>query len=379
MTLRVMTLCVASVVMTTNAVNAQTPILQYQFNETGTDAIDSGSALVNLPMTQWNPIGPAWDSADNHSAEGSGVSGAATDRAYHDPSVVYDDFTATGPPADLDHNYGGYAGGLNVTQVQSLAALTVQGWFKPPAGKMVGDSQGSYGALIGNLSNSSTDGGWIVRTQTSATAGTLELRYGEEVVSSDHRTVSSTLGVYSETDQWVFFAATLDAVTGDVQFFKGTSTTAVAAAGSGNMGSLGGGTIKLSNRSFYIGNSNSESSAYGRGRAFSGDLDNLRVFDSVLTSSQLDQIRQTDLLPPPLPPDGDYNHDNKVDAADYVLWRKDPTSFGGDPAGYNVWRANFGLPAGTGAGISADVVAEPSTTARGGLVFALIISVRRRK
>ena len=38
---------------------------------------------------------------------------------------------------------------------------------------------------------------------------------------------------------------------------------------------------------------------------------------------------------------GDYNRDDQVDAADYVIWRKDPTSHGGDP-GYNTWRSNFG-------------------------------------
>ena len=40
--------------------------------------------------------------------------------------------------------------------------------------------------------------------------------------------------------------------------------------------------------------------------------------------------------------DGDHNADGVVDAADYVAWRKDPDNFGGDPAGYNDWVANFG-------------------------------------
>ena len=35
---------------------------------------------------------------------------------------------------------------------------------------------------------------------------------------------------------------------------------------------------------------------------------------------------------------GDFNHDGKVDAADYVMWRKND----GTPAGYDTWRANFG-------------------------------------
>ena len=41
---------------------------------------------------------------------------------------------------------------------------------------------------------------------------------------------------------------------------------------------------------------------------------------------------------------GDYNQNGKVDAADYVLWRKSPDTYGGNPAGYNTWCANFGQP-----------------------------------
>jgi hypothetical protein len=47
--------------------------------------------------------------------------------------------------------------------------------------------------------------------------------------------------------------------------------------------------------------------------------------------------------PPEL--EGDYNGDGGVDAADYVWWRKND---GGNPAGYNTWRANFGATGGGG-------------------------------
>jgi hypothetical protein len=60
---------------------------------------------------------------------------------------------------------------------------------------------------------------------------------------------------------------------------------------------------------------------------------------------------------------GDYNGDGKVDAADYVVWRKDPSAHGGDPAGYDTWRTNFGRPAGAGAALGAGAgaaVPEPS-------------------
>jgi hypothetical protein len=59
---------------------------------------------------------------------------------------------------------------------------------------------------------------------------------------------------------------------------------------------------------------------------------------------------------------GDYNNDGKVNAADYVLWRKSPGTFGGDPAGYNTWRANFGNGSpGSGASLGSSAVPEPST------------------
>src|SRR3954466_5885713 len=41
---------------------------------------------------------------------------------------------------------------------------------------------------------------------------------------------------------------------------------------------------------------------------------------------------------------GDYNNDGKVDAADYLSWRKTD----GTPAGYSAWRAHFGQTAGSG-------------------------------
>jgi hypothetical protein len=65
------------------------------------------------------------------------------------------------------------------------------------------------------------------------------------------------------------------------------------------------------------------------------------------------------------PEPGDYNDDHKVDAADYVLWRKSPNTYGGNPAGYNTWRANFGQPPGRGLGTAASasaVVPEPTAT-----------------
>jgi hypothetical protein len=60
---------------------------------------------------------------------------------------------------------------------------------------------------------------------------------------------------------------------------------------------------------------------------------------------------------------GDYNNNGVVDSGDYILWRKSPGSYGGDPAGYNTWRAHFGqTSSGSGSGgLLNSAVPEPAT------------------
>ncbi len=77
----------------------------------------------------------------------------------------------------------------------------------------------------------------------------------------------------------------------------------------------------------------------------------------------------------PQPVEGDYNGNGTVDAADYVLWRKDPAAFGGDPAGYNTWRTNFGGVSGAGANLTA--VPEPASVGLLLIGFVSLLSRRR--
>jgi hypothetical protein len=72
---------------------------------------------------------------------------------------------------------------------------------------------------------------------------------------------------------------------------------------------------------------------------------------------QIDNFRLITEVPEDLP--GDYNDDGKVDAADYVVWRK--TGINGQQ-GYDDWRANFGAMAGSGGSTASGLgsVPEPS-------------------
>lgn len=76
---------------------------------------------------------------------------------------------------------------------------------------------------------------------------------------------------------------------------------------------------------------------------------------------------------------GDFNLDMVVDAADYVVWRKDPGSHGG-PAGYDLWRANFGNPSGSGSGLSdGGSVPEPAAGLLLVLAAGSLTGWRRRR
>ncbi|HJQ79376.1 MAG TPA: hypothetical protein VJ828_05440 [Lacipirellulaceae bacterium] len=70
---------------------------------------------------------------------------------------------------------------------------------------------------------------------------------------------------------------------------------------------------------------------------------------------------------------GDFNEDGKVDAADYVVWRKTD----GMQAGYNLWRTNFGRTSGSGAALGAAAgVPEPASAVL--LILAAVADLQLR-
>ncbi len=72
-------------------------------------------------------------------------------------------------------------------------------------------------------------------------------------------------------------------------------------------------------------------------------------------------------------PNGDYNQDGVVDAADYVVWRD---SIGGQLA-YDAWRENFGATPGTGSSLGdTSSVPEPVTWMLAGLALGAMLARR---
>jgi len=96
------------------------------------------------------------------------------------------------------------------------------------------------------------------------------------------------------------------------------------------------------------------------------------------TSFTLESTARTEIFlePPGIP--GDYNNDGTVDAADYVLWRKNPAAFGGDPAGFNTWVANFGGTGGSGS-LSSASAPEPATALLLCIAAVSWLAIRRKR
>jgi hypothetical protein len=87
------------------------------------------------------------------------------------------------------------------------------------------------------------------------------------------------------------------------------------------------------------------------------------------------------------PLDGDYNNDGAVDAADYVLWRKNNNSGvtlpndstpGTDTTDYAVWRTHFGQTSGSGSSANTNA-AVPEPAVVGMLLFAAAGSCLRKR
>jgi hypothetical protein len=85
---------------------------------------------------------------------------------------------------------------------------------------------------------------------------------------------------------------------------------------------------------------------------------------------------------------GDFNDDDKVDAADYVVWRKNEVANAALPNDnglatqaerFDLWRANFGNPLpGGGAGQGGGAVPEPASAVLLMLGAAALVARLRR-
>ena len=264
---------------------APTPVGEWLFNETGTIANSTGSNTA-LDLTLRNQTGAV---ADMHSADGLGVTGLAGDRAFDNRGATN---MGVGPSgrADIADSAS------NV--LDSLGNFTLAGWFRT------------------DPTASGTGAGWLFNNYLYS-PGTGFTGYGLYFTDGQLRVVSghyngydlamSTPGAYAGSDTWIFFAAVYKgsgacpANCPSVTFYTGTRSSPVTLVNtvSGN-GVFQGGAPYPEGQYFTIGSTSYFSGGnIVTGSPFDGLLDDMRIYGSTLTASDVESVRSLAAVPVP--------------------------------------------------------------------------------
>jgi fibronectin-binding autotransporter adhesin len=275
-------LCILGAVIASpsQATAAPVLVLEYRFNETGTTATSSGADAT--PLALKSATGAA---TDLHSADQLGVSGLAGDRSL-------DNTAALGMGAGVAS--GGRGEQPDIASIDHFRSFTITGWFKTQA---VAIRNAAH--IIDNDETAlAPPQSYGYRLEAGGTAGTLHLVV--DTVGIGPTGMTNSPAVYTEIDQWVFFAVSYDGTRAadNVGFFKGSPTGAAARAGTG---SADAGEVSDGITGMTVGNNGDFT------RPVDGYLDDIRIFGNnvdasgVLSASDLELIRQADLLNQPIP------------------------------------------------------------------------------
>lgn len=242
--------------------NIPAPLLVYNFNETGSTALATGTTADSggNPVLNFN-ANNSTTPADLHSGSGTGVSGKDGDRAFNNTGAgtQFSDVSHAQHAADFDG-------------VDTLAAFTLSGWYMLPA------TSSSIGLQASLFENGTTDAGFRLRGGSRTNAGTLQLTVDGQTRESSQ--------AYTEVGEYVYFAASYDgtASVDNVKFYKGTVDDGLTLVDtfSINAGAVNAETLPLfigANRQFLFQN------------PFRGFLDNLRIDGSALPLESLEFLR----------------------------------------------------------------------------------------
>ncbi len=264
-----LSLCVFGLALP-QALHAQSLLLQYNFNETGTSATNG---VVSGPSAALTNFGGT--ATDLHSAAGGGPSGLASDRAF--------DNTASAGMGSLSGVSGG--GKATVTSGASvfggLTQFTVTGWYNTAT-----DPGSSAARLF------TTNDGKEALFFSGATG--LQLALSGATNSNVAAAINSS--VYNATNTWIFFAVTYDGTTtsANVNFYAGGNILGTASSKAGTV-TANAGTLSVTSTSITIANTTAGT------RPFDGLMDDFRIYDGVLNASMVEAVRVSGLTASPVP------------------------------------------------------------------------------
>lgn len=237
-------------------------ILHYGLDqESGTTATDASSSLANGTLLG---AGSSWTS--------SVPSSFVAEHAYRN-SGAKDTMISAG----------------KVSALESLGALTITGWVNVHAATT---TVGGQDRLLSSRGMAAADG-YFDLSLYSITGGTA-LRFE---VKNNSATANSALNssVVDLTSGWLYFAVTWDGTTGQTTIHIGT-TDAAGALQSVGTGTLKTGVIDGSTNIFTIGNI-----AINTDRAPEADFSDIRIYNNVLSETELNTVRLANLQAIPEP------------------------------------------------------------------------------
>jgi hypothetical protein len=251
------------------SVSAQTtPLIEFNFNETGSTVNNTGTSGTNAIMINSGAV-----PTDFHTADGGGVSGLNGDRGFDLTSATA--MGGTGPRTRID-------GGGSI--LNGTTSITVQGWMKADS------AFGSSARLL--------DAGGLFGL-VAASGSTMQL-----TTSAGSVTSTTSFGAAAEVGEWIFFAVTYDGTASEnnVHFYKGSLTGEVELVDSFDLGSS---TFGTSTDHLVVGNWR-----FNAERAFDGQMDNFRIWaetsgsGGVLGLSDLEAVRLADTTNTAIPEPG---------------------------------------------------------------------------
>jgi hypothetical protein len=339
---------------------AQNLLVQWKFDETAggaTAAVDTGAP----PATTGSFGATATRTTDT---PGGGPGFAA-------------DLSAPGTSSTID--------GGNPLEVDTLAQFTFSTWAKVTGTTHYNEGGSVNVRLLSKQSSTPLFDGfsWNMNAPLAPPGSQDAFRMGLFVGGQTNFASSfATADIVGRGGDWIFLAVTYDgnSTSENARFYIGDENTPVAQLGAPV--TINAGQVFSSNTT----NGGTGDARFGMGftdaapaadTAITGFQDDVRVYDTVLDLAALDAVRLAN-LPPDMGLAGDYNDNGTVDAADYVVWRKNegtsntlannsiPGPIG--PAHYNQWRTNFGRSSGSGAAGNSVVSAVPEP---GSLCFVL--------
>ncbi len=253
------------------------PLLEYRFNEPSgsTHATGTGTVPATLYLTD-API-------SNH-----GVSNGGDDHSLN----------------TLQLNSGRGEHSHNVTAVDGLRRFTLTGWYANAGNNPAGNLWLDDGINLFFRSGGAAPGSLAVFLSGSNGSATVDPTdgLGNRLAYADSNSGGS--GVGNPPPDWIFFAVTYDgSLTSDnLYYYQASVNSDVAQLGVAR--SLNAGQLDTGSRALRIGNSGAN------GFSFDGLLDDLRLFDVVLTRPELERLRQFDVANSPIVPE----------PSSFVLW-----------------------------------------------------------